>query len=66
MPEAANKFEKEVPNIMTSHLRMETKYKRAKGLVNPTAGDGGFVTIHDFISTVHPYLMTRRAEVLEP
>jgi hypothetical protein len=26
---------------------------------------GEFVTIHDFISTVHPYLMARRADILE-
>ena len=40
--------------------------KEAKGVVvKPTAGEGpGFVTIHDFISTVHPYLMVRRDEVL--
>ncbi|KAK4152638.1 hypothetical protein C8A00DRAFT_34668 [Chaetomidium leptoderma] len=34
-------------------------------VVKPTTGGGGFVTIHDFISTVHPYLMARRDEVLE-
>ena len=40
--------------------------KDAKGVVvKPAAGEGpGFVTIHDFISTVHPYLMARRDEVL--
>lgn len=27
--------------------------------------DGGFVTIHDFLSVVHPYLMSRRDEILE-
>jgi hypothetical protein len=34
-------------------------------VVTPAAGEGrGFVTIHDFVSTVHPYLMARRDEVL--
>ncbi|KAK4044526.1 hypothetical protein C8A01DRAFT_31312 [Parachaetomium inaequale] len=33
-------------------------------VVKPTT-TGSFVTIHDFISTVHPYLMARRDEVLE-
>ncbi|KAK4031627.1 hypothetical protein C8A01DRAFT_41923, partial [Parachaetomium inaequale] len=26
---------------------------------------GNFVTIHDFISTVHPYLMARRGDIIE-
>jgi hypothetical protein len=39
--------------------------KGARRVVKLTAGEGGFVTIHDFISTVHPYLMARRDEVLE-
>ena len=42
--------------------------KEVKGVaVKPAAGEGsgpGFVTIHDFVSTVHPYLMARRNEVL--
>ncbi|RKU41066.1 hypothetical protein DL546_002573 [Coniochaeta pulveracea] len=28
-------------------------------------GEGGFVTIHDFLSVVHPYLLSRRDEILE-
>jgi hypothetical protein len=40
--------------------------KEVKVVIKPAAGEGrGFVTIHDFISTVHPYLMARRDEVLE-
>jgi hypothetical protein len=38
--------------------------KKVTVVVKPTRG-GGFVTIHDFVSTVHPYLMARRDEVLE-
>lgn len=34
-------------------------------LVVRGTGDGGFVTIHDFLSVVHPYLMSRRDEILE-
>ncbi|OIW28651.1 hypothetical protein CONLIGDRAFT_389466 [Coniochaeta ligniaria NRRL 30616] len=28
------------------------------------AATGGFLTIHDFLSTVHPYLMNRRADIV--
>ncbi|KAJ9149706.1 hypothetical protein NKR19_g5527 [Coniochaeta hoffmannii] len=34
-------------------------------LVVRATGDGGFVTVHDFLSAVHPYLMSRRDEILE-
>ncbi|KAL2137007.1 hypothetical protein VTI74DRAFT_10483 [Chaetomium olivicolor] len=53
------------------HLLVYRGQKRPLGkgvrgvVVKPTTGGGGFVTIHDFISTVHPYLMARRDEVLE-
>ena len=30
-----------------------------------TASNGEFVSIHDFVATVHPWLMTRREEILQ-
>ncbi|KAK4102272.1 hypothetical protein N658DRAFT_409271, partial [Parathielavia hyrcaniae] len=38
--------------------------RQTQGLV-VKAATGHFVTIHDFISTVHPYLMARRGDILE-
>lgn len=40
-------------------------HDKGTGIVVKGTGDGGFVTIHDFLSVVHPYLMSRRDEVLE-
>ena len=34
-------------------------------LIVKATGDSGFVTIYDFISTVHPYLMARRSDIIE-
>ena len=49
------------------HLLVCCRMKRPRGketqLVVKAAGN--FVTIHDFISVVHPYLMARRDEILE-
>lgn len=30
-----------------------------------TASEGGFVTVHDYLSTVHPWLMSMREDILK-
>ena len=39
--------------------------KGTTGLVVKATSDSGFVTIYDFIVTVHPYLMARRSDIIE-
>ncbi|KAK0657904.1 hypothetical protein B0T16DRAFT_386355 [Cercophora newfieldiana] len=39
--------------------------KRADVTVKGTGQPGGFVTVHDFLTTLHAYLWGRRADVLE-
>ncbi|KAJ4286200.1 hypothetical protein N0V88_008102 [Collariella sp. IMI 366227] len=51
--------------VCCGEKRPVDKGVKGKVVIKPATGGGGFVTIHDFISTVHPYLMARRNEVLE-
>lgn len=45
---------------------LERPWERGKTeLVIQATGGSGFVTIHDFISAVHPYLMARRGDILK-
>lgn len=54
--------------VCCSQKRPVGKGVEGKVVVTPTVTEeqgGGFVSIHDFISTVHAYLMGRRDEIIE-
>lgn len=39
--------------------------KALKLVVKPAAGGSGFVTVHDYVSAVHPWLMSMREDILK-
>ncbi|KAK2025678.1 hypothetical protein LX32DRAFT_596247, partial [Colletotrichum zoysiae] len=52
-------------NYECTNIRIDPRRPRAKHiLLEVRAGDRGFITIHDYISAVHPWLMDMRESIL--
>jgi hypothetical protein len=53
------------PHLLVCCGTDRPRHKAGGVLVTPSASGPGFVTIHDYITTVHPWLMRNRDDILD-
>ncbi|KFY28221.1 hypothetical protein V491_00567 [Pseudogymnoascus sp. VKM F-3775] len=53
------------PHLLKCCNTERPMHKEGGVLVTPSASGNGFVTIHDYVTTVHPWLMRNRQDILD-
>ena len=54
----------EVMHLLMCCSEKRPRKKAVNITVKPAAGETGFVTVHDYLSTVHPWIMSLRGDIL--
>jgi hypothetical protein len=60
----AEKSEEGSEHLLMCRDEARPRGRVAKLVVKPAAAGTGFVTVHDYVSAVHPWLMNIRADIL--
>ncbi|KFY06594.1 hypothetical protein V492_07934 [Pseudogymnoascus sp. VKM F-4246] len=53
------------PHLLKCCNTERPRHKDGRVLVMPSASGKGFVTMHDYVTTVHPWLMSNRRDILD-
>ena len=53
------------PHLLKCCYTERPRHKEGGVLVTPSASGQGFVTVHDYVTTMHPWLMRNRGDILD-